>query len=64
MQWEQIKDVVKSGFVEAVMAGTEEECRAKYDAMVEKVNALGMDEVNEWFSEQYKAKLKAWGMME
>ena len=64
MQWQQIKDVVKSGYVEAVMAGSEEECRAKYDAMVEKVNALGMEEVNEWFSEQYISTLKAWGMME
>ena len=64
MQWQQIKDVVKSGYVEAVLADSEEECRAKYDAMVEKVNALGMDEVNAWFSEQYTNTLKAWGMME
>ena len=64
MQWEQIKDTVKSGFVEAVMASSEEECRAKYDEMVAKVNALGMDEVNAWFTEQYTNTLKSWGMMD
>lgn len=63
MQWQQIKDVVSSMFVEAVLAPSEEECRVKYDEMVKKVNALGMDEVNEWFSEQYKIKLTEWGMM-
>ena len=64
MQWQQIKDTVSSGFIAAVLAKSEEECRAAYDDMVAKVNALGMEEVNEWFSEQYTAKLRAWGMMD
>lgn len=62
MQWQQIKDVVSSMFVEAVLAESEEACRAKYDEMVEKVNALGMEEVNQWFSEQYQSKLAQWGI--
>lgn len=64
MQWQQIQDVVSSMFVEAVMAESEEACRAIYDSMVEKVNALGMKEVNDWFTAQYTANLKAWGMMD
>ena len=64
MQWQQIKDVVKSGYIEAVLANSEEECRAKYDAMVSKAQALGLDEVNAWFSEQYINTLKSWGMIE
>lgn len=64
MQWQQIKDVVSSLYVEAVLAPTEEQCRAKYDELVKKVGQLGMDEVNEWFSAQYKATLASWGMGE
>ncbi len=63
MQWQQIKDVVSSMFVEAVLAPNEDECRVKYEELVKKVNALGMEEVNEWFSEQYKIKLTEWGML-
>lgn len=63
MQWQQIQDVVSSMFVEAVLADSEEACKAVYDSMVEKTDALGMDEVNAWFTEQYQANLTAWGMM-
>lgn len=64
MQWQQIQDVVSSMFVQAVMAKTEEECKSIYDSMVEKVNALGMADVNAWFTGQYQGNLKAWGMMD
>ncbi len=64
MQWQQIKDVVTSMYIEAVLADSEEACKAKYDEMVQKVTALGMDEVNTWFTEQYQMKLKAWGIIE
>lgn len=57
---QQVKDIYLTGFANAVMAKTEEECVAKFMEMREKANKAGIKEVEEFYSTAYKKNLEAW----
>lgn len=59
---QQVKDIYLTGFANAVMAKTEQECVARFMEMREKANKAGLKEVEKYYSQQYKKNLVAWNM--
>ena len=53
-------DIVSSGWSRAIFAKTEEECEAIYMETREKANKAGMQEVEAYYSQEYKKNLEQW----
>lgn len=60
VKWQRIQDLVNTQWVEAVLAKTEADCVAKYNALVKAANDAGLKEVEKFYSDSYKATLNAW----
>ncbi len=60
VQNQQVKDIYMTGFANAVMAKTEQECVAKFMEMREKANKAGLKEVEKFYTQEYKKNLEAW----
>ena len=60
VKWQRIQDLVNSQWVEAVLAKSEADCVAKYNALVKAANDAGLKEVEKFYSDNYKATLNAW----
>lgn len=59
---QQVRDIVTTGFANAVMSKTESECVAKFMEMREKASKAGLKEVEDFYSQQYKKNLVKWNM--
>ena len=60
VKWQQIQDMTKTEWIQAVMSKTEAECVAKYNALVKKANTTGLKDVEQYYSTSYKATLDSW----
>ncbi len=62
VQKQQVKDIYLTGFANAVMAKTEQECIDRFMQMREKANKAGLKEVEKYYSQEYKKNLVKWNM--
>jgi len=56
-----VTDIVNTGWVQAVMAETEEECVARYMEMKSQVVNAGVDKLEDFYTENYRKNLETWG---
>lgn len=57
----QANDIVTTGYVQAIMAASEEECVQKILETRDKANAAGMHDVEKYYSSEYKRISDQWG---
>ena len=60
INWQRIQDIVNTQWVQAVMAKTDADCVAAYNALVKAANDSGLKNVEKFYSDNYKANLTAW----
>jgi hypothetical protein len=58
--WQRVQDVVNTQWVQAVMAKTDADCVATYNALVKAANDAGLKDLEKFYSDHYKANLAAW----
>lgn len=56
----QVKDLLESQWAKAVTSKTEEEARANFAAMKDKLNAAGLDKIEKYKTDEYQRRLKEW----
>lgn len=56
-----VKDVIDRAYPKMVNAGTEEECMALYEKMIQDIEDEGLKKVEAVITENYKDRLERWG---
>lgn len=60
VSWQRGQDLVNTQWVQAVMAKTDADCVAAYNALVKAADNAGLKDVEKYYSDNYKATLAAW----
>jgi len=62
LMYQSVIDVFNKYYPRMVNAPTAEECESLYNEMVKNMESAGMNDVEEYISEKYFARLQLWGM--
>jgi len=57
LKHQQIKDVIISGWAKCIYSKSEAECEKNFQELRDKVNALGMKEIEKFRTDEYKRLL-------
>ena len=55
---QMIQDTIESSWAEIVNAGSEEDCVAAFESARDNCNAMGLEELTDYYEESYKANVE------
>lgn len=61
LKWQKVADIMTQNYSKIVNASSHEEAQAVYDDMLAQMDAAGLQECEEYITQQYQERLKLWG---
>ena len=60
IKFQQIKDILNSGWAKAIFTNSEEEAKVNFEALRTKANSLGLKDIEAYMTTEYARRLAEW----
>lgn len=60
LQWQKMADIMSQNYSKIVDASDNQAATSVYEKMIEEMNAAGLEECEQYITEQYQARMEAW----
>lgn len=64
LKWQKVSDIMNQNYSKIVNASTHEEAEAVYENMISQMEDAGLNECEEYITQQYQQRLEVWGDIE